>query len=249
MKVDILGVKIDNVTMQEALNRVERMVEGGGKHQVVTPNPEHLVMAQKDEEFRQVLNSADLAIPDGIGLVWASRLNAKCQMLNVKKKKKEQALRERVTGTDLMVSLCEKAAAKGWTVFFLGGEEGVAKQAARRLQNQFPGLKVSGTSSADPEHLTLNTQQLPSTDILFVAYGAPTQEKWIAKYLDSLPIKVVVGIGGAFDFVVGRQKRAPRIFRRIGLEWFWRLITQPWRWRRQTRLLRFMVLVMRDVVK
>lgn len=233
MKVDILGIKIDNVTMAEAVKRVERMIEGDGQHQVVTPNPEHVVMAQEDAEFRKILNSADLAIPDGIGLVWAG------------------GLKQRVTGTDLVIELCRTAAQKGWSVFLLGGQEGVAEEAAARLQDQFPGLIVSGTSSADPPavHLPSSIFHLPTSDLLFVAYGAPTQEKWIARHLDQLPVKVAVGIGGAFDFVVGKQKRAPQVFQGLGLEWFWRLVTEPWRWRRQLRLVRFIVLVMGDMLQ
>lgn len=246
-KIDILGVKIDNVTMDEAVARVEGMLTDGRKHQIVTPNPEFVMLAQKDKEFRRILNEADLAIPDGIGLVWAGRL------------------RERVTGTDLMIKICERAAKKGWTVFLLGGEQGVGVEAAKILRRNFHGLKIVGVSEADPEEdsfaaagktlnlpageagvsadLTLRVKEAVVSDFLFVAYGAPIQEKWIAKNLSKIPVKVAMGVGGAFDFIVGKQKRAPVFVRKLGLEWFWRLVKQPWRARRQLALFKFVALV------
>lgn len=248
-RVDILGVKIDSVTMPEALARVEEMIAQGGKYQVVTPNPEHVVLAQEDDEFRRVLNSAALAIPDGIGLVWASRLKKFFGRGKGKARVREGVLRERVTGTDLMVNLCSLAARRGWGVYFLGGEEGVAQQVAERLGGRFPSLRVVGASSADPQMVGRGWRMDGFSQLLFVAYGAPTQEKWIARNLGKLPVRVAMGVGGAFDFVVGKQRRAPKIIRGLGLEWFWRLLTQPWRWRRQTRLLRFILLVAKDMVE
>lgn len=253
-QVDILGIKINSVTMEEALQRVAEMIGDGGKHQVVTPNPEHVVMAQEDQEFRDVLNAADLAIPDGVGLVWASKLrkifNFRASIFSERHSGQNKVLKERVTGTDLMVNLCRQAAEEGWKVFFLGAEQGVAQEVAVRLREKFPGLQVSGVSSADPNLPIMDYRlRITDSDLLFVAYGAPTQEKWIAKNLHQLPVKVAIGIGGAFDFVVSKQKRAPRILCWLGLEWLWRLVTQPWRWRRQTRLFCFVRLVISDVLK
>ena len=199
--VDILGVKISKVDYQSAMRAVERFLADGRKHYIVTPNPEFIVRAQKDCQFCQILNRADLAIPDGIGL----RVGTK------------------VTGTDLMIGLCELAAKKGFSVFLLGGRGGVAKEAAKRLKTQFANLNIVGTYEGDsPGGIT-------AADFLFVAYGAPKQEKWIARNLPKIPVKVAMGVGGAFDFIAGKRKRAPRILRRLGLEWLWRLIQEPQR--------------------
>lgn len=237
-KVDILGVGIDRVTMEEAIQRVEEMCLNGKKHQIVTPNPEFVIRAQTDREFRRILNQADLAIPDGVGIMWASRV------LTAHK----DWIPERVTGTDLMIRLCELAAQKGYSVFLLGGEIGVAQRATEVLRIRYPGLKVLGTYEGEPsdsEKTREKIQQYPEIDFLFVAFGAPQQEKWIAQNVLRLPVKVAMGVGGAFDFIVGKQKRAPRLFQNLGLEWLWRLFIQPWRWRRQLALLKFTVLVVR----
>jgi N-acetylglucosaminyldiphosphoundecaprenol N-acetyl-beta-D-mannosaminyltransferase len=217
--VDILGVKISRIDYDSAIRVIERFLRSGKKHYVVTPNPEFIVLAQKDHEFREILNRADLAIPDGVGLRVGTR----------------------VTGTDLMLKLCQIAAEKGYSVFLLGGRNGVAEEAAKRLKERFANLNIVGTSEGDP----LSNFQFPiyfalrntlragnfqsAIDFLFVAYGAPKQEKWIAKNLPQIPVKVAMGVGGAFDFIAGRRKRAPKILRRLGLEWLWRLLQEPQR--------------------
>lgn len=213
--MNILGIQVDVVSMDEAVERVEEFLQDEKKRQIVTPNPEQIVLAQKDKEFASILNRADLAIADGIGVVWASRFLS-------------DSLPEKVTGTDLMLKLCEQACQKGWSVFLLGGEEGVAKQAAIELQKIFPGIKVAGASSADP----FSNLQPPTSNLLFVAYGAPTQEKWIAQNLSNLPVKVAMGVGGGIDFITGVQKRAPRVVRKLGMEWLWRLLVNPVRFKR-----------------
>lgn len=202
--VDILGVKISKVDYKSAIEIIERFLANGGKHQIVTPNPEFIVLAQSDSEFRQILNNADLAIPDGAGLRIAGKLQT-------------------VTGTDLMLRLCGLAAKKGCSVFLLGGQDGVAEKAAKRLKTMFANLNIVGTYEGDlPE-------EVGAADFLFVAYGAPKQEKWVARNLPRIPVKVAMGVGGAFDFIAGKRKRAPKILRRLGLEWFWRLIQEPQR--------------------
>ncbi len=206
--IDVLGVKISKVNYESATKMVEGFLADGKKHYIVTPNPEFIVLAQTDLEFRQILNQADLALPDGVGLRAGTR----------------------VTGTDLMIKLCGLAAKKGYSVFLLGGRNGVAEEAAKRLKKRFAKLNIVGTSEADPASVPSS-----SVDLLFVAYGAPKQEKWIAKHLPQIPVKVAMGVGGAFDFIAGKKKRAPKIFRRLGLEWFWRLIQEP---RRLPRILK-----------
>lgn len=224
-KVNILGVLIDDVTMEEAVEKVREFLQDGRKYQIVTPNPEHIMLAQEDSEFRKILNEVDLAIPDGVGVVWASK-----------------SLRERVTGTDLMLKVCELAAQEGYSVSFLGGQNGVVFDAAKVLQQKFPGLKIVWLV----EDIPPSTLYFPPSDLLFVAFGAPHQEKWIHQNLPHLPVKVAMGVGGAFDFVSGKIKRAPVFVQRSGLEWLWRLILQPWRIRRQLALFKFVRLVWRE---
>jgi len=251
--VDILGVKISKVNYQSAINAVEPFLGDGRKHYLVTPNPEFLILAQKDDEFRKILNRADLAIPDGIGLRMAAKFLS-LPVSNFTIVKIPQLLFQgllvgaaaifkplfldvlpwTVTGTDLMIGLCERAAKKGYSVFLLGGRRGVAEEAAKRLKERFANLNIIGTYEGDPsrnfQFSMFNFQS--QVDFLFVAYGAPKQEKWIAANLSRMPVKVAMGVGGAFDFIAGRRMRAPGIFRRRGLEWFWRLIGEPRRWPR-----------------
>lgn len=215
--VNVLGVKVSKVDYQSAIEIIEGFLLDGENHYVVTPNPEFIVLAQKDSKFRRILNRADLAIPDGVGL----------------------GVGTRVTGTDLMTKLCQRAAQKGYSVFLLGGGEGAAAEAAKRLKGWFDNINIVGTCEADPEEAGASVFRALQTkfpvDFLFVAYGAPKQEKWIAKNIDKIPVKVAMGVGGAFDFIAGKKKRAPLALRRLGLEWFWRLIQEP---RRLPRILK-----------
>jgi len=240
-KVDILGVKIDRVSFGEAVQRVEEMIEEGGKHLVVTPYSESIVAAQTDFEFKTILNGADLSVPDGISLVWASKFLG-------------QPLKEQVTGIDLMVALCESAAKKGFKIFFLGGWDKVAEKAVDCLKSRFQGLKADYFEGS-PEVKRETKKQLEESiakinkfapDILFVAYGPVTQEKWLAKNLKKLDVKVTMGVGGAFDYLSGRLPRAPKILRSFGFEWLFRLIRQPRRSRRQTALVKFVWLVLKE---
>lgn len=226
MKSDILGVLVDDITPEETLEKIEQFVQSGRRHYIVTPNPEIVMEAQKDGEFREILNSADIAIPDGTGLIFASRLSGR-------------PLRKRTTGSDLTWKVAELAEEKGYSLYLLGGEiEGVATKAAEKLKDKFPGLKISGAEEggkisrqgeAEDKGISGRINEA-GPDILLVAFGAPRQEKWIYKNLPDLDsVKVAIGIGGTFDFIAGKAKRAPKAFRSLGLEWLWRLITQPQR--------------------
>ena len=235
--VVLLGVRVDDVTSEEALSLIEGFIREGTPHQVVTVNPEFVMAARQDKEFRRILNAAHLALPDGIGLVWASRLLGR-------------PLRERVAGSDLVPMIATLAAERGYRLFLLGAAEGVAAEAARRLREQNPGLVVAGTYAGSPaveeeeEIVALVREARPH--VLFVAYGAPAQDKWIARNLERLGVPVCMGVGGAFDFIAGVAKRAPRWVQRLGLEWLHRLLHQPWRWRRQLALVKFAGLVLRE---
>jgi N-acetylglucosaminyldiphosphoundecaprenol N-acetyl-beta-D-mannosaminyltransferase len=235
--MQILGVKIDNLTMDETLQKIEGFLRDNQQHYLVTPNPEFLVKTQEDKEFKEILNQADLAVPDGIGLIWAARFLG-------------QPLKQRITGTDLMEKICQRAAQKEWSVFLLGGQGGVAEKAAKNLKKKYPGLKVQSTEEiiiasetrqfrgSQNEIASSLTLFAPRNDslspvILFVAFGAPKQEKWIVQNLEKMPsIKLALGVGGAFNFIAGRIQRAPKFLQRVGLEWLWRLFCQPWRIKR-----------------
>lgn len=237
--VNILGVPIDRVDNEAMLEQLDEWIESPAEdtRQVCTVNPEFLVDAQHDAAFRTVLLEADLRVPDGVGVLWAARLLGR-------------PLRERVTGSDGIYRICARAARAGWSVYFLGAGEGVAETAAGILRAESPALRVAGWYSGSPEaaewpalHARLATAR---PDILFVAFGHPRQDLWIWAHKAELPCRVAVGVGGAFDFVAGVARRAPRFMRRLGLEWLHRLITQPWRWRRMLKLPRFVFLVLRQ---
>lgn len=234
--VEILGVRVDDVTLDETLELIEGYIAAGAPHFIATNNTEFVMAAQRDEGFRQVLNSADLSIPDGVGLILGLRL------FGVR-------VREHVRGTDTVERLMARAAAKGYTVFLLGAAEGVAEAAANKLRERYPELKVAGTyaGSSDPRFDDATVEIVRGAgrvDILLVAFGAPAQERWIARNLDRLNVSVAIGVGGVFDFISGRVQRAPAWVRRIELEWLYRLGRQPWRWRRQLALPRFVLCVL-----
>lgn len=230
VKTSILGVGLTNAPKDEILEYVDVLVKKTSKTaMIVTPNPEIAVFATEHPDFKVLLNKADLALCDGVGLSLAARILHK-------------PLKERITGVDFMKSLCEKSVEKAYTIGFLGGKPGVAERTAECLRKEYPGLRVHFTGAEwDARRFPKN-----GVDILFVAYGFPKQEEWIAKHQDILPVKVAMGVGGAFDYISGDVMRAPFVVRAIGLEWLFRLIRQPWRWRRQTALLTFLMLVFRE---
>lgn len=222
-----MGIPIDAVTRTEAAATIRRFLDEPRGHFVTTPNPEMLVDALHDRAFTEALKSADLAIPDGHGLVFIGAL-------------KRKRIPERVTGTDIVQDVAAMAAEQGRTVFLLGGETGEGAAAAEALTKAYPGLRIVGTLQCGA--LTRGKDGVwtcPGTDIvaaigaaapdiLLVAFGHPKQETWIRANLASLPsVRVAIGIGGAFNFLAGRAKRAPLWMRRIWLEWLWRLIQEP----------------------
>lgn len=236
--ISILGVRVDDVTFDTAGLLVEQWIVAGGAHQIATVNPEFIMRSLDDPEFKRVLAGTDLNVPDGVGVLWASRQQG-------------HILRERVGGTDLMVELCRLAALNRWRVFFLGAREGVAERAAALLAARFPGMIVAGAYAGSPlpadEAGIIAKVQRARPHVLFVAYGAPAQDLWIARNLTQLapagsgaPGLVAVGVGGGLDFVAGVQKRAPEWLQRAGLEWLHRLVRQPGRIRRQMSIPRFM---------
>lgn len=213
----VLGVKIDDVNLDQAIKIVQGWLEKPGKHYIVTINPEFLMTAQQDNIFKEILSKADLGIPDGVGLKLSGDIVCN------------------TPGIDLMESLVKIASEKGYTIGLLGGRGGVAEKTADCLKKKYPKLKVSFTSG--------EPGKIPDTDLLFVAFGHPKQEYWIVDNLGNIPVKVAMGVGGAFDFLSGKVPRAPKWLRGLGLEWLFRLIIQPWRIKRQLALLKFLMLI------
>jgi N-acetylglucosaminyldiphosphoundecaprenol N-acetyl-beta-D-mannosaminyltransferase len=233
----VLGVRIDCLDMEATLERIDSMVRAGGSHLVATVNPEFVMRARADGEFARVLERADLCLADGWGVVWAAR-------------RRGCSLSGPVAGADLVPALGRLCAAKGHRLFLLGGQPGVAEQAARRLRSLAPGLAIVGTHSGSPhpaddeKSVALIREARP--DVLLVAYGHPRQELWIARNAARTGVPVAIGVGGALDFVAGRVRRAPAWMRRAGLEWLFRLGRQPWRVRRMAALPRFAIAVLRE---
>lgn len=259
MKKTVLGISIDDVNMNQAIEMVKGWLSKSGKRYIVTPNPEIVMMAQKDSVFKKILNDADLSIPDGVGLKLSGRV------------------KNTFAGTDFMEKLVALAAKKGFVTGFLGAGSGVAEKTSECLKKKYPKLRVSfaesggeindqgeslgvlsarspirsprfaslsaGTQWGSP--LAATPRDIPSVDLLFVAFGPPKQEKWIAKNLSKLPVKVAMGVGGAFDYLSGKVPRAPIWIRNLGFEWLFRLCLQPWRMKRQLALIRYLYLLLR----
>lgn len=233
-RIEILGVPVDAVTEREALDWVAHVLQDGRPHQVATVNPEFVMRARRDPAFAGVLRRADLCLPDGAGLLWAARRSGR-------------PLPARVTGVDFIHALAREGAAAGWRFFFLGASPGVADAAAAVLRRQHPALRVTGTVAGSPEPdedaATVAAVRRAGADVVLVAYGAPAQDLWIARNLPATGARLGMGVGGAFDFIAGRARRAPRWMQDRGLEWLHRLARQPWRWRRMLALPQFVARV------
>ncbi len=225
-KVEILGVKIDNLSLQEVLEKIKLFLNSQNQHFIVTPNPEFLVASNKDEDFKKILNYADIACADGIGLIKAAKFLG-------------QRL-QRVTGVDLVWAICELAEQNNYSVYFLGAGEMIAAGASLNLKNEYPNLNIVGAESGgliiDPKQNDwdlINRINETKPEILFVALGQIKQESWIFYHLDKMTsVKLAIGVGGAFDYISGKIKRPPKFIRNIGLEWLFRLILEPHRFKR-----------------
>ena len=227
-------MRVDCLDMQAALKRIESLADAGGHHLVATVNPEFVMRAQNDREFARVLESADLCLADGTGVVWAARRQG-CQISGP------------VTGVDLIGPLATMCARCGFPLFLVGAGARVAADLASRLAAEHPGLAVAAHSgSPDPssDTETLGLIHAHRTRVLLVAYGAPAQELWIDRLKERLGVPVAIGVGGAFDYLTGRVPRAPGWMRGAGLEWLHRLAVQPWRIRRMAVLPRYAIKVL-----
>lgn len=214
----ILGVTVHAVDMESALSTIEEFVRSGKPHVVVTADASGVVLAQNDPELLDIINSADLVTPDSVGILWAA-------------KRFGVSLPERVSGVDMVEHLCERASRSGTRVFLLGAAPGVADDAAYALKKRYPDLEIAGTHHGffKPEESDAVARRVRDTkpDILFVAMGQPLQEKWIARYKDEIGVPVSMGVGGTFDVLSGRAKRAPKWMQKCGIEWVYRLARNP----------------------
>jgi N-acetylglucosaminyldiphosphoundecaprenol N-acetyl-beta-D-mannosaminyltransferase len=218
--IRLLGVRITPVSMEAALGRAREFIAEGSPHMIVTSDATGVIRAQEDAELRAIMDEADLVTADGQGVVLAARL------LNV-------PIRERVSGVDMVQRLCELATEAGRSVFLLGGAEGVAEAAAEKLAAAVPGLRLAGVQhgyfTPEEEPAVIERIRRAEPAVLFVAFGIPKQEKWIRAHMEELGVPVCIGVGGSFDVISGRLKRAPAWMRRCGLEWLFRVIQEPWR--------------------
>jgi len=257
-KNNVLGVGITNETAENILEYILQRLRIAPKFYIVTPNPEILVYANKHPKYKNILNNAEVALPDGAGLFLASIFMAK-------------PFRERIPGVDFLEMLCKSTVRNPISMGFLGGRREIARKAADCLKKKYPHLnivfiaeewsqdgfvkqesanKYKPASVDKLKQKTVHNPKLmldnPEIDILFVAFGHPKQEEWIYENLNKIPVKAAMGVGGAFDYLSGEVKRAPLIVRAIGFEWLYRLIKEPWRLKRQLALIEFVKLVFKE---
>lgn len=225
MKTDILGVGIDDLTLAEAVAAGTALSESEGFHYAVTPNPEFILAAKKDEAFRRILNAADLALADGVGVAYAAKILGR-------------PLKGRVPGIDFAQGLLSRMAHTGASLFLLGAKPGVAEQAAENLRKAHPGLLICGTHDGyfQEDAPVVEEIKAAKADVLFTCLGAPKQEHWMVQYGPKTGVKLAVGLGGSLDVFAGTVERAPEAWQKAGMEWFYRLLKEPSRFGRMAKL-------------
>ncbi len=225
MKTEILGIQFDNLTREEAARRGAELLEEDRFHYVVTPNPEFILAAEGDGEFRAVLNGADLVLPDGIGVVYSARILGR-------------PLQGRVPGIEFAEDMLACLNGTGGRLYLLGAKPGVAEEAGRRILERYPNLTLCGTQDGyfKDEEAALLKVAAARPDLLFVCLGAPKQEKWMARWGRHTGARLAIGLGGALDVFAGSVERAPESWRKLGLEWAYRLKKEPKRIGRMAKL-------------
>ena len=225
MKTEILGIQFDNLTREEAARRGAELLEEDCFHYVVTPNPEFILAAEGDGEFRAVLNGADLVLPDGIGVVYSARILGR-------------PLQGRVPGIEFAEDMIACLNGTGGRLYLLGAKPGVAEEAGRRILERYPNLTLCGTQDGyfKDEEAALLKVAAARPDLLFVCLGAPKQEKWMARWGRHTGARLAIGLGGALDVFAGSVERAPESWRKLGLEWAYRLKKEPKRIGRMAKL-------------
>lgn len=229
-EIKILGVKVNNVDLEESYLRTKELIETSNKSckMIFAPNTEFIMCAQKDKDFFEILNKSDLSTPDSVGVEMAA-------------KKLNKPLKQRIQGQKYFRKIVQEGEKLGWSFYILGGKGDTPKVATDNLKKIFPKLNVIGLhegyfENEEKELEVIEEINRLKPNVLIVAMGAPKQEKWIYKYKDKLKVDVACGQGGTLDYEAGNIKRAPEFFQKVGLEWFWRLIKQP------SRIVRMMVL-------
>ena len=225
MKKEVLGVRFDDLTRQEAAQAGAALLEEDKFHYVVTPNPEFILAAEKDREFLQVLNGADLVLADGIGVVYSAKIQG-------------TPLKGRVPGIEFAADMLACLNERGGRLYLLGAKPGVAEEAGRRIVEQYPNITRCGTQDGyfKDEEAALLKVAAARPDLLFVCLGAPKQEKWMARWGRHTGARLAIGLGGALDVFAGKVERAPESWQRLGLEWAYRLKSEPRRADRMARL-------------
>lgn len=237
--IEILGCRVDGLGLTEAVERIGELAAGSRPSLVVTLGTEMVVEAQRNERFRRTIDEAALSLCDTIGLLCASRL-------------RRGPLRMRVTGVELVERLARLSASGGPALFFLGGAPGVAERAAGVLRERYPGARIAGTHqgyfSEAETAAVLDEIRRSGAAIVCAGLGSPKQELWLAEHLAASGAAVGIGVGGSFDVLSGSVRRAPKLLRRFGVEWLYRLVREPRRWRRQLALPRFALLVLGESI-
>jgi N-acetylglucosaminyldiphosphoundecaprenol N-acetyl-beta-D-mannosaminyltransferase len=228
----IFDVKILDITYKEIIQNIINDIKNNCKKTIIAINPEKLLLAKKNQSFKAFLNQVDYPIPDGIGVVLASKF-------------KKGNIKTRITGIDLVESLCDKSRDIGARIFLYGGKPGVAKTVKEKLEIKYPKIKIVGALDGynNDNDLVIDNINKSKADILFVALGTPKQEIWIRDNKDKLNVNIFQGVGGSFDVISGNIKRAPKLIQKLGLEWAYRLIKQPTRILRQFNILVFLFIL------
>jgi len=235
--ITILGVPIDRITRDEAGIITEDLIKKSNKSckMIFAPNVEFIMMAQKDEEFFQLLKQSSLSTPDSIGVIIGAKLQKK-------------SFKERIPGQSYFRKIIELSNEKGYSIYLLGGKPGIPEKAKENLKKQFPNVNIVGTHHGyfdeNEEKEVIKEINNLQPNVLFVALGAPRQEKWIKSHQHELKVDVATGQGGTYDYEAGRIKRAPVFIQKIGMEWLWRLIREPKRIKRQIVLPVYLVKIL-----
>lgn len=230
MRIDVLGVGFDNVTMDQAVAEGVRLMNEDGAHYVVTPNPEIVETCREDSEAMEAVRRADMVIADGIGVVYGAKILG-------------TPLKGRVPGIEFAQNLMGRMAESGKTLFLLGAKPGIADQAAEKLKVRYPGLQIAGTHDGyfKEDGPVLAQIRDSGADVVFVCLGAPKQEKWMWHNGEATGAHLLVGLGGCLDVFSGNVQRAPEVFQKLGLEWLYRLLKNPSRIGRMMKLPLFLV--------
>jgi len=238
MRIDVLGVGFDNLTMEEAVNRGMELLHSEGAHYVVTPNPEIVEVCRENPEAKEAVNGADLVLPDGIGVIKGAAILG-------------TPLKERTPGVEFAAHIMERMAQEGLSLFLLGAKPGVAELAAANLTEKYPGLKIAGTHDGyfKEDAPVIDTIKTSGADCVFVCLGAPKQEYWMRKNGLATGAHLLCGLGGSLDVFAGVVERAPKFWCDHGLEWFYRLCKEPKRIGRMMKLPLFLIHVKQEKKK